>query len=250
MSRICLAPQTIFHLPVRTHEDARLSNGLFLADLAEVRQGATSHACRAIDVRLVPYFRPQDTMIFVASERTLSVQIKHNTDSQPQLPGISRHWLLDMINLYALQAQPVEEIALRKRHFRRLCVPRGLRDVLYRPAQPITEPVLRDAAKTVQLLVPGIDVEEEVFSLNTGVQTVLKRLQYDPVKRVLHVFVPPSCDDDNTNLDEEKKAATFVDSSDEEDEGPIGDDKVDVEGIVVFSLYPTSLDLLCSFFCP
>lgn len=106
--------------------------------------------------------------------------------------------------------------------------------------------MLRDAAKTVQLLVPGIDVEEEVFSLNMGVQTVLKRLQYDPVKRVLHVFVPPSCDDDNTNPDEEKKAATFVDSSDEENEGPIDNDQVDVEGIVVVSFYPTSLDLLCS----
>lgn len=185
-------------------------------------------------------------MIFVASERTLSVQIKHNTDSQPQIPGISRHWLLDMINLYALQAQPVEESALRKRYFRRLCVPPSLRDVLYRPALRITEPILRDAAKTVQLLVPGIDVEEEVFSLTTGVQTVLKRLQYDPVKRVLHVFVPPSCDDDHATVEDDKKAANLVDSSDEEDEDVIvDDDKVDGKGNVLLSVLLSVYGLNC-----
>lgn len=47
LSRLCLAPKSVFALPaVDIYEDARLANGIFLSDIAEIRKGASSEAFR------------------------------------------------------------------------------------------------------------------------------------------------------------------------------------------------------------
>lgn len=47
LSRLCLAPRSVFDLPaIDVYEDARLANGVFLSDVAEVRKGAASEPFR------------------------------------------------------------------------------------------------------------------------------------------------------------------------------------------------------------
>jgi hypothetical protein len=45
LSRLCLAPKSVFELP-KECEDERLSVGLFLSDIAEIRRGESSHVFR------------------------------------------------------------------------------------------------------------------------------------------------------------------------------------------------------------
>jgi hypothetical protein len=215
LSRICLAPRDVFSLP-KEYEDERLANGIFLSDIADVRRGASSHAFRR---HSFAELRPELCVAIVGSERTLSVQFVHPQLAQaigappsislPTMPAaydspaapvtgkkavagaggkkvmtIDRGYFVDMLNLLAIQSLSPAELKLRGRKFQR-CEPhesvRVGRDAFLTAADRTSAEKLR------QLLVGGIDVDEETFSPQLGIRIYQKRLQFHPDSRKLSI---------------------------------------------------------------
>lgn len=219
LSRVCLAPRSVFELP-KEHEDERLSNGIFVSDIAEVRRGASAHAFRRYTSRtsspklLKRFFtdssayRPDRCLAIVGSERTLSLQLLHapgqndqslagtarpfasgNTHAATPLSSVNaidRSLFIDMLNLLVLQSLSTNELARRGRRFSRVAPHASVKPSY--PNRGVSAKVRGDADKIEKLLVAGIEVDEENFSPHYGtLQITHKRLQYLPDKRALSI---------------------------------------------------------------
>jgi len=188
LSRICLAPRSIFELS-KDYEDERLANGIFLSDIAEIRRGASSHSFRCSRPRTrrhnIPPYRiePEKCLSIIGSERTIAIQL---TDNDYTNSNNSRLELIDLLSLYSLQSLTSSEIKARGRRFRRLIAHFSVKQVLPRGMNNLRA----DAERICQLLVHGIDVDEENFSPHFGTRIVAKHLSYDETTRQLHLRSP------------------------------------------------------------
>jgi hypothetical protein len=226
LSRLCLAPRSVFELP-KECEDERLSVGVFVSDIAEVRRGASSHAFRRYTGRKSSpkllkkfftgaLFRPDQCLAIVGSERSLSLQFAHaptdnhyrsarpfqssgERDRNGEREGVAtngnvmdRSLFIDMLSLLVLQSLSPFELALRnglvRRPFRRVCPHPSVRPRYESERARLNERVCREGEKVRQLLLTGIEVDEENFSPALGaLQITHKRLQYLPDKRKLWI---------------------------------------------------------------
>lgn len=175
LSRVCVAPRSKFELP-KKFEDERLTHGIYLSDIAEIRRGASSFSFQCPGCR---WLRPDMCLSIVGSERTLDIQFTSEE-------AISRFLFIDMLNLLSMQSLSMPEITLRDRHFKRINPASSVKNV----KRALTPMEQLNGQKLTDLLITGIEVDEESYSPYYGAFISRKLLQYNPVERRLYLSVP------------------------------------------------------------
>lgn len=272
LSRICLAPRSIFEL-TKDYEDERLANGIFLSDIAEVRRGCSSHSFRRSfpflynphspysphtqphpqqqssspksnnssfsfshnnsnndknnnvksNDNLASWIDPERCLSIVGSERTLAVQLVGDDHETP----IPRLQLIDLLSLYSLQSLTATEIRSRGRKFRRL---QAHSSVKVLPPGPLAKNIIFDAERIAQLLVTGIDVDEENFSPHFGTKIVAKHLSYDERTHQLHVRSPSQSESQSVAPPEVKQRHPPTPQTDNEEDVSISSNSQEIQG--------------------
>eukprot|EP01038_Epipyxis_sp_PR26KG_P016196 gene16196-22030_t len=185
LSRICVNTREVFELP-RECEDERLAYGVFVSDIAEVRRGVSSYGFRMTNHM---WIKPHLCLSIVGSERTLDIQLTSQDE-------IKRNQLIDTLNLLATQSLKQTEITLRHRQYRRLQVLPSLRTYPSKTCRKIIE----DSSMLTQLLLQGIDVDEEIYSSIQGkVCHVKKILKFDVKQRKLLIIDPNFINENGNN---------------------------------------------------
>ena len=178
LSRLCIGTKQVL-TSVESNQQERLCNGVYLADIADVRLGCSSETFRRSRVE---WSDPQASLCIVGTERCLSLQLTEDT-----MARIPRGLLVDMLRLLSIRALTDEDREARRSVWRR-----SLNPV---PPRPLLSEQLPDAERVTRLFTNSIPIEEELFSQLYGKITEPRTLRYEPQTNVLHVVSPDGLKD-------------------------------------------------------
>jgi hypothetical protein len=177
--------------PFMVYMDGLFVAGLFLSDIAEVRSGVGSFGFKVgtmfsplarsrglmlaccLQVHGTEGLNPELCLSIVGSERTLEFQLK-------DAGAMARTSFVDTLRLLILKSLTYEETTARNLRWQR----ETLVEVARRKGRPVwTRPMsakrVRDANMMMTLLSNSIQVEEEIYTPDAGLQIVSRQLKYE-----------------------------------------------------------------------